>query len=1207
MYAWRSWKNAKGVALLAATALAVGIGSTTAIYTVVHAVLLKPLPYREGERFVALYAASLHEPGVSSLNYADVVEFSRRTHSFDVFGWFRNNQFNLTSPGRPQHIFGVNVTAGLANSLGVNPEVGRWFRDGDGYAVAVLSSELAERLGGGDQILGRVLTIDGRQYTVLGVMPPWFRLPVGGPGVVTGNEIWLPLDPHVAAADPNSGIYFIYGRHKPGVSFAAAQADAKAAAAQIARQNPAGHPAFTAELDDLREVVTREIRPTLLLLFGAAGLLLLITCANVAGLLVARSVARSRETAVQVALGATPLQLARDYLSEGLVLSLAGAAAGVFLSFALVRVVVTLAANFIPRSDEIRVDGAVLLFALGAACLASLLFSLAPLWQAIRTPPNEALSDGTRSSAGLRSRKLSQSLVVIEIAVAFTLLAASAVLIAQLESLRSVRPGFDADHLLTFELDVPEAQYGTAAKVLPYQKQLIRAIEATPGVESAALINHVPVAGCCYVTTIYPEGRTIDPKAVQSISYLITDPGYWRTMRIPLLAGRLLTEHDTHENPVMVVISRAAAQYYWPGRSAVGAYVRLSGPTGDRIQIAGVVADTRNQGLGKPSKPEIYFSNAIFALHRMHFMVRSARPENSLVPDLRKAVESVNAEQPIHDIQWMRDAIGGSLSLERVSSLLTGFFALAALLMVTLGVYGVVAYSVRHRTVEIGTRMALGAVRRDLLSLVIGGGLRMALYGVVVGGVAAALATWLLVHSYRVQSINALSFVYSTALVAGVVALASFIPAWRATLLSPVVAIRNEPGSMWQTKTRSRPVTEGGPLDEGMIMAEFVEAARHAESFSEAIRGALATLREAIGATSAVLLEKPENAFLLSRLQFYSAPVTFTEGDFKAWHDWAVGNKPGQLGAIEELERTGVRLAVALRAKNEISGVLLLGAPAGREEYGAQEKRVLRSCAAQFALMLENARLTERIVEQEKLRRDVALAAEVQRRLLPEKSPESSIAGLAAVSLPARTVGGDYYDFIDAGGRRIGIALADIAGKGVAAALVMSVVQASLRILAVEENISLPELAARMNRFLYCSTGSNSYATFFYAQLDEQTRELRYVNAGHNPPYLLRSGAEIEELPAGGTVIGMFPQEDYQEARTELRSGDVLIAFTDGVTEALNPGEEEFGEERLKEMLRRMAYLPVDEMSAEISRELRAWIADAAQYDDLTFIVMKVN
>lgn len=1203
MRAWRSWKSAKGVALLAVVALAVGIGSTTAIYTVVHTVLLKPLPYRDGERFVALYAASFAEPGVASLNYPDVVEFSRRTHSFDVFGWFRNNQFNLTSPGRPEHINGIQVTAGLANSLGVNPKAGRWFRDGDGYSVAVISSGLAARVGG----VGQTLTLDRRQYMVVGVMPPWFRLPVGGPGVLTGNDIWLPLDPHAAAQDPLSGIYFIYARRKPGVTFAAAQADAKAAAAQIARQNPAGHPAYTAELDDLREIVTREIRPTLLLLFGAAGLLLLITCANVAGLLVARSVARSRDTAVQVALGATPLQLAREYFAEGLLLSVAGAAAGIFLSFALVRLVVALAAQFIPRADEIRVDGAVLLFALGAACLASVIFSLAPLWQAVRTQPNEALTEGTRSSEGLRGRRLSQTLVIVEIAVAFTLLAASAVLIAQLNNLRRVQPGFDPDHLLTFQLDVPEAQYGTAAQTLAYQRRLLPTLQAIPGVENAALVNHVPVAGCCFVTKLYPEGRTIDPKAVQSISFLVADPGYWRTMRIPLLEGRLLNEHDTHENPVMVVISKAAAKYYWPRGSAVGAYARMGGANGDRLQIVGVVADTRNQGLAKPPKPEMYISNALFAVQRMHFMVRSARPESSLVPELRRAVESVDAAQPIHDVQSMRDVIGGSLSLERISSLLTGFFALAALLMATLGVYGVVAYSVRHRTVEIGTRMALGAVRGDVLGLVVGGGLKMAVYGMVLGGVAAAGATWLLLHSYRIESVDPLSFVYSTVLVAGLVALASFIPAWRATLLSPMVAIRNEPGSMWQSATRQRPVSEGRPLDEGMVMAEFTEAARRAESFPEAIRIALATLRETLDARSAELLENTANSFLLSRLKYYTSAVTFTAEDFKAWREWAAEHKPDQLAEIEELEQTGARLAVALRSKNEISGALLVGEPVGREEYGAQEKRVLRSCAAQFALLLENARLTERVVEQEKLRRDVALAAEVQRRLLPEKPPETSLGGLAAVSLPARTVGGDYYDFFEAGDRRIGIALADIAGKGVAAALVMSVVQASLRIIAAEGNISLPELAARMNRFLYRSTGSNSYATFFYAQIDEQTRELRYVNAGHNPPYLLRLAAGIEELATGGTVIGMFPQASYEEAKIELQAGDVLAVFTDGVTEALSPGEEEFGEERLKELLRRVAHLPVEEMSARISGELRDWIGSAAQYDDLTFIVMKVN
>ncbi|MGA8027555.1 MAG: PP2C family protein-serine/threonine phosphatase, partial [Bryobacteraceae bacterium] len=281
-------------------------------------------------------------------------------------------------------------------------------------------------------------------------------------------------------------------------------------------------------------------------------------------------------------------------------------------------------------------------------------------------------------------------------------------------------------------------------------------------------------------------------------------------------------------------------------------------------------------------------------------------------------------------------------------------------------------------------------------------------------------------------------------------------------------------------------------------------------------------------------------------------------------------------------------------------------------EYSSADKNLLRAWAGQFALMIENARLTGRVLEQEKLRRDVALAAEVQKRLLPEKSPQTMTSSLEAFTLPARIVGGDYYDFLDFGNHRIGIALADVAGKGVAAALIMAVVHSSLRIIAAEDNISLPELAAKMNSFLHRSTGVNSYATFFYAQIDEENRRLQYVNAGHNPPFLIRAAegsanGAIEELATGGMVIGLFPMARYEEASIDLRPGDVMLAFTDGVTEALNSDEEEFGEERLKNLLRRVAQLPVEEITSRISQELRGWIAEAPQHDDLTFIVMKVN
>jgi sigma-B regulation protein RsbU (phosphoserine phosphatase) len=359
----------------------------------------------------------------------------------------------------------------------------------------------------------------------------------------------------------------------------------------------------------------------------------------------------------------------------------------------------------------------------------------------------------------------------------------------------------------------------------------------------------------------------------------------------------------------------------------------------------------------------------------------------------------------------------------------------------------------------------------------------------------------------------------------------------------------------------------------------------------------------------------PADGFLLNRLRSSSSPLVMDDRDVQALVGWATQHRPQRLAELETLQRTGARLAAALRTKNEVLGVLLFGAPTNRAEYSAVEKRVLGRASDQFALIIENARLTDRVVEQEKLRRDVALAVEVQKRLLPERPPEGKVVTLAAMSVPARSVGGDYYDFIEVGENRIGLALADVAGKGVAAALIMAAVQASLRVIASDDGIPLPELVAKMNRFLHRSTSSASYATFFYAQLDERTRQLRYVNAGHNPPYLVRAVPldadsplpSIQELKTGGTVIGLLPDMTYEEATIDLRAGDVFVAFTDGVTEALNANDEEFGEERLKNLICRVAELPVPEISARISEELRGWISNAAQYDDLTFLVMKVN
>jgi serine phosphatase RsbU (regulator of sigma subunit) len=631
----------------------------------------------------------------------------------------------------------------------------------------------------------------------------------------------------------------------------------------------------------------------------------------------------------------------------------------------------------------------------------------------------------------------------------------------------------------------------------------------------------------------------------------------------------------------------------------------------------------------------------------MLFVVRSPLAVERLVPEVRRAVEGVDPSQPIQDVTTMNGIMETSLSLERIGSFTTTFFALAALLMAALGIYGVVSYSTRQRTVEIGTRMALGAVGRDVLFLVVGGGLRMAAYGLTFGGIAVATTTWILARVFDIHDAGFLPFASSTGIVASIAMASSLFPAWRATLLSPMVIIRNEPTSLWQSAygrfrgalNRAAVGVDGisVQLDVSLI-TEFVDASRRAGSFGEALEKSLVMLCNRVGGRSAMLLEStsgkeyrraaatpqqvlsdcslPAEGFLLNRLRFYAFPLPFHGGDVDTWQRWARDIRPHYRAEIEALRNTGARMAVSLRTKSEILGVLLLGPPVDRESYTPAETRALCDWAQQLALMMENARLTDLLLEQEKLNRDLALAIEVQRRLLSERPPDATGAELAAMSLPARGIGGDYYDFLDAGGHRIGIALADIAGKGIAAALIMAVVQASLRILSTEENISLPQLAVKMNRFLHRSTKPNSYATFFYGQIDERSRQLRYVNAGHNPPYLIRSlraaagpgeAAEIEELSTGGAVLGLLPQVSYEEATVDLRPGDVLVAFTDGVTEALNPNAEEFGEEWLKNLLRQVVHLTAQEISTRISQELRNWIQDAAQYDDLTFIVMKVN
>jgi putative ABC transport system permease protein len=1254
--AWASWKTAPGVALLAVVAFAIGIGSATAIFTVVNGVLLRPLPYPDGERFVSLYGVNTTNPGPTmAMSVPELQDYEQQTTSFDAFGWFRAGRFRLTAPGEPQFVPGAAVTPALARQLGP-PRLGQWFVDD---TSAVISTSLSRRLGGEREIIGRAITLDEHQYTITGVMPPTFQFPLASLGGTRGDtEVWIPLDPSPPDASRGSSQYSPYARRKPGISLEQAQADIRRVAAIIAPKDPERYQFYTAGVADLREATIgmagATVRAPLMILLGGAGLLLLIACANVATLLLARSVVRARETAIRVALGASRRQLALRYFAEGALVSVAAAAAGVGLSVILVRQILAAASGFIARVDDIAIDWKVLGFSVAVAVATGVLAGLAPLWQAMRTAPNAVLSEGVRASAAAPAQRLSKAFVVVEIALAFTLLTTSAILVVHMRNLERVSLGFDPDGIVAFNLTLPRGagtQEERAERRRAEQARLMDALRQTPGVTGAAFASRLP-AGVCGDTPIYVEGRPPDALGPRVCPVGAT-PDFFSTMRIPLRAGRLLDESDSQpRDATPVVINEAAARAYWSGSNPIGASARLSTPDNDRLEVVGVVGDVRNSGLNRAAAPEIYVPAAVVGVNPMNVVVRSGLPADQLIAAVRRTVRQADPTLVMEDVRTIHDIVLNTLQLERLSSLVMTFFGLAALLMATLGIYGVMSYFVRQRTVELGTRMALGAVNRDLVALVLGGGLKLSLWGVAVGSIALAGGVWLLVRYLEVANFGWLPFAASTAVVVLVAAGAASVPAWRTTLLSPMAAIREQPPSVWRwgRQRMQRAVRDmrqavggddsGSDVSAADVLTAFVDAARSANSYSVALRAVLASVCQELHVESAALLERrdgstPEyrclvaagaletaapvvaaDGFLITRLRAFPLPLPFAPNELDALAEWAASHRPDRLDEIRALAAAGVRLAVPLRTRSEILGVLLLGERSQRAGFSAPERQVLRAGADQFALMIENARLTDRVVEQETLRRDIALASEVQRRLLPEAPPRAECVDFAAASVPARRIGGDYYDFVELGNGRIGIALADVSGKGVPAALIMSVVQASLRIISSGGDVAPPRLVALINQFVYQSTPASKYATFFYAQLDDRRRELRYVNAGHNAPYLLRAGRrstagsappEIEELSAGGTVVGMFPEMEYEEATVELCPGDILLAFTDGVPEAHNPEDEEFGEERLQQLLRQTAHLPANEISARLSDEMKDWVRDAEQYDDLTFIVMKVR
>ena len=721
-----------------------------------------------------------------------------------------------------------------------------------------------------------------------------------------------------------------------------------------------------------------------MILLGGAGLLLLIACANVATLLLARSVVRARETAIRVALGASRRQLALRYFAEGALVSVAGAAAGVGLSVILVRQILAAASGFISRVDDIAIDWTVLGFSVAVAVATGVLAGLAPLWQAIRTAPNAVLSEGVRASAAAPAQRLSKAFVVAEIALAFTLLTTSAILVVHMRNLERVSLGFDPDGLVAFNLTLPRGA-GTAQERAEQrraaQARLMDALRQTPGVTGAAFASQLPAGPFCGDTPIYVEGRPPDALG-QRVCPVGATPDFFSTMRIPLRAGRLLNESDSQQRDApAVVINEAAARAYWPGRNPIGASARLSTPDNDPFEVVGVVGDVRNSGLNRPAAPEIYVPAAVLGVNPMNVVVRSDLPADQLIAAVRRTIRQADPTLAMENVRTIHDIVLNTLQLERLSSLVMTFFGLAALLMATLGIYGVVSYFVRQRTVELGTRMALGAVNRDLVALVLGGGLKLSLAGVAVGSIALVGGVWLLVRYLAVANFGWLPFAGSTAVVALVAAAAASVPAWRTTLLSPMVAIREQPPSVWRWARQRMQVAvrdirqavgaddSGSDVSAADMLTAFVDAARSADSYTGALRAVLASVCDELKVESAALLERHDGSpvdyrclvaagaleaaapvvaadgFLITRLRAYPLPLPFAPNELDALAEWAAAHRPERLDEIRALAAAGIRLAVPLRTRSEILGVLLLGRHGSQRASGfsAHEKQVLRA------------------------------------------------------------------------------------------------------------------------------------------------------------------------------------------------------------------------------------------------------------------------
>jgi putative ABC transport system permease protein len=787
--------------IVAVIALALGIGANTAIFSVVHAVLLQSLPYREADRLVSVWEHNRTRGNNQNvINMGNFFDWKEQNRVFEDMAAFFDMTANLTSGGEPEEIKTQSATNSLFNILGVPPILGRTFAPDDGKpgqpGVVVISFGLWQRRFGGDpQIIGQKLILNGTETTVIGVMPAGFNWHVKA-GSMTRKmaELWSPWQ--VEERNRRGRGYMAVARLKPGVTLEQAQAEMNAIHSRIEQQYSEFNAGWGVNLVPLRAQFTGEIRLALLVLLGAVGMVLLIACANVANLLLARAAGRQREVAVRAALGASRGRIIRQLLTESLLLAGLGGLAGLALAWWGTDLLVSLAPPDLLNLPQVKINAEVLGFTLGISLLTGVIFGLAPAFEATRLNLTESLKEGGKSvGGGMRPQRLRNSLVILEVALALVLLVGAGLLIRSFARLQGVDPGFNAQNVLTMRVSLPRLKYDNEQKRVAFFRQAIAQMQALPGVESVGAVNFLPFAAPHSGTSVDIEGRPLLPVTQKlKTGVMVTDSNYFHAMQIPLKRGRLFTDQEAAEMRHVVVINEAFARKHFPNEDPLGKRVTIYMKDDNQpCEIIGVVGDSKHMNLDAEVRPMSYWPHPELASSGMTFVIRTRGDAASVTSAARNVIRTLDPNQPVADVRMMEGLIGTSVARARFNTLLLTIFAVVALLLAGVGIYGVMAYSVAQRTHEIGVRVALGARKGDVLRLVLRRGMTLALAGVAIGVVASFALTRLMgTLLFNVSVTDPLTFVGVPLLLAFVAMLACLIPARRAAKVDPMVALRTE-------------------------------------------------------------------------------------------------------------------------------------------------------------------------------------------------------------------------------------------------------------------------------------------------------------------------------------------------------------------------------------------------------------------------------